>query len=49
MELATGIQILSLGILGSAATALMADFLKARRQLTSAMVTWQHERKEVLR
>jgi hypothetical protein len=47
MELATGIQILSYGILSAAGVAVGLDFLKARQQLSRVMISWRGEREEV--
>jgi hypothetical protein len=48
MEFTNAIQILSLGILGAAGTALFLDFLKAKRQLEKAIFAWKAETKEAL-
>jgi len=44
MDLAAAIQILSICILGATGAALSVDFLKARRNLTQALVAWRLER-----
>jgi hypothetical protein len=47
MELQTAIQILSYGILAAAAVAVGLDFLKARQELSRAMISWRSGREEV--
>jgi hypothetical protein len=47
MELATAIQILSFGILAAAGVVVGLDFLKARQELSRAMVSWRGGRQEV--
>jgi hypothetical protein len=47
MELATAIQILSFGILTAAGTVVGLDFLKARQELSRAMLSWRAGREEV--
>jgi hypothetical protein len=46
MELITAIQILSYGVLIAAGVAVGLDFLKARQELSKAMVSWRSEREE---
>jgi hypothetical protein len=46
MELTTAIQILSYGILGAAGVVVGLDFVKARQELSRAMVSWRAEREE---
>jgi hypothetical protein len=41
MELGTAIQILSFGILAAAGTVVGLDFLKARHELSRAMMSWR--------
>jgi len=47
MEIATAIQILSYGILAAAGVAVGLDFLKARQELSRAMLSWRDGRQEV--
>jgi hypothetical protein len=47
MELQTAIQILSFGILAAAGTVVGLDFLKARQELSRAMLSWRAGRQEV--
>jgi hypothetical protein len=47
MELAAAIQILSFGILAAAGVVVGLDFLKARQELSRAMVSWRSGRQEV--
>jgi hypothetical protein len=49
MELATSIQILSYGILAAAGVAVGLDFLKARQELSRAMMSWRIGREEARR
>jgi hypothetical protein len=46
MELTTAIQILSYGILAAAGVVVGLDFVKARQELSRAMVSWRAEREE---
>jgi hypothetical protein len=46
MELTTAIQILSYGILTAAGVVVGLDFLKARLELSRAMVSWRNGREE---
>lgn len=47
MELQTAIQILSFGILAAAGMIVGLDFLKARQELSRAMLSWSAGREEV--
>jgi hypothetical protein len=47
MELQTAVQILSYGILAAAAVVVGLDFLKARQELSRAMLSWRSGREEV--
>jgi hypothetical protein len=46
MELITAIQILSYGVLTAAGVAVGLDFLKARQELSRAMMSWRTGREE---
>jgi hypothetical protein len=46
MEFATAIQILSYGVLGAAGVFVALDFLKARQELSRAMVLLRDQRDE---
>lgn len=46
MELTTAIQILSYGILAAAGVVVGLDFVKARQELSRAMLSWRAEREE---
>jgi hypothetical protein len=46
MELITAIQILSYGILAAAGVVVGLDFVKARQELSRAIVSWRSEREE---
>jgi hypothetical protein len=46
MLLTPAIQFLSLAVLYVAGAALVLDFVKARRELTKALVTWREQREE---
>ena len=41
MGIATGIQIMSYGILAAAGVAVGLDFVKARQELSRAMLSWR--------
>jgi len=47
MEFATAIQILSYGVLASAGFFVIADFLRARQELSRAMISLRYRREEV--
>lgn len=47
MELVTVCQILSYGILAAAGVAVGLDFVKARQELSRAMMSWRTGREEV--
>jgi len=47
MQVAAAFQVLSFGILAASGVVLIADFVRARRQLTRAIVAWRMERGEL--
>jgi hypothetical protein len=47
MEFATALQILSYGVLVGAGIVVGVDFLKARQELSRAMISWRDQREEV--